>query len=322
MQNYNKNYIINKLINFKRINMNIIVCGGNGFIGSNLVQHLLNKGHNVTILDRNKARISSPNLKAYQIDLLHPDSFKTEWFENVDVIINLSGKDIFTFWNQKTKKLIWDSRVTVNKNLVEYIRKLPQKPKTFISASAVGFYGDKGEEELNEESPHGKGFLSDVCIAWEKEARMAEKYGIRSVQVRTAPVLLKNGGIMHQLMKSMRFGFTFVFGNGKNWFSWIHMQDLLRIYEEVAIHDNFSGPVNASSPNPVRFKDFVKSLTKIQKAIIIPIPAFLIKLFLQETADVLLFSQRMIPSKIQNHGFKFLYPDLDNALKEIFKKTY
>ncbi|NWF99004.1 MAG: TIGR01777 family protein [Nitrospirae bacterium] len=301
--------------------MNIIVCGGNGFIGSNLVKHLLKKGHSVTILDRNKTRFTSPNLKSFQIDLLKPELFQEKWFENTDAVINLSGKDIFTFWNKEARKMIWESRVTVNKNLIDFIRKLSDKPKAFISASAVGFYGNNGENKLTEEYPHGEGFLADVCIAWEKEARMAEKYGIRSVQVRTAPVLLKNGGIMHQMMKSMRFGFTFVFGDGRQWFPWIHMQDLLRIYEDVTVNDNFSGPVNASSPNPERFKDFVKSLTKFQKALIIPLPVFLIKLFLQETADVLLFSQRVIPAKLEKNGFKFMYPNLENALKDIFSPT-
>ncbi len=299
--------------------MNIIVCGGNGFIGSNLVQHLLRKGHSVTILDRNKTRYSLPNLKSFQIDLLKPDLFQEEWFNNIDAVINLSGKDIFTFWNQEAKKLIWESRVTVNKNLVDFISKLPEKPKTFVSASAVGFYGNNGDDELTEESPHGRGFLAEVCISWEKEALESEKYGIRSVQVRTAPVLLKNGGIMHQMMKSMRFGFTFVFGDGNHWFPWIHMHDLLRIYEEVTVNDSFSGPVNASSPEPVRFKDFIKSLVSFKKALIIPFPVFLLKLFLQETSDVLLFSQRVVPSKLQKYGFTFEYPNLKNALKEVFK---
>ncbi len=300
--------------------MNIIICGGNGFIGSNLVQHLLKKGHSVTILDRNKTRFSSPNLKSFQIDLLRPELFNQEWFENIDAVINLSGKDIFTFWNQEAKKQIWESRVTVNKNLIDFISKLPEKPKVFVSASAVGFYGNNGENKLTEEYNHGEGFLAEVCISWEKEALKAENYGIRSVQVRTAPVLLKNGGIMHQMMKSMRFGFTFVFGDGRQWFPWIHMHDLLRIYEEVTINDYFSGPVNASSPEPVRFRDFIKSLVSFKKAIIIPFPVFLLKLFLQETADVLLFSQRVVPSKLQKYGFTFEYADLKKALKEVFNK--
>lgn len=300
--------------------MNIIVCGGNGFIGSNLVKYLLNNGHEITILDRNKSRISSPKLKAFQVDLLKPELFQEEWFENIDAVINLSGKDIFTFWNQKAKKMIWESRVTVNKNLIEFIGNLSKKPKAFISASAVGFYGNKRDDIITEASPHGKGFLADVCVAWENEALLAQKFAIRSVQVRTAPVLLKNGGIMHQMMKSMRFGFTFIFENGRNWFPWIHMYDLLRIYEEVTINENFSGPVNASSPEPVMFKDFIKTLIKFQKALVIPFPAFLLKLLIQETADVLLFSQRVVPAKLLENNFKFKYVQLENALQEIFRK--
>jgi len=298
--------------------MKVLICGGSGFIGRNLSRYLLDQGCRIVVLDRNKSAIHSPQLESFEGDLLKPEQFDAKWFEGVDAVINLSGKDIFTFWSKKNREMIWESRVTVNKNLIDFMGKLEQKPGIFISASAVGYYGNKGEKEVLESEPRGEGFLADVCEAWEAEARKAEALEMRSVQVRTAPVLLKSGGIMLQLLKSMRFGFAFVFGSGRQWFPWIHMKDLLRIYYAAVTDKTLSGPVNACSPNPVRFRDFLSHLTKFQKAIILPFPIFLLKLFLQETADVVLFSQRMMPGKLMKTGFQFSLPELETALNDIF----
>ncbi len=294
--------------------------GGGGFIGQNLAKHLLDQGHRVVILDRNRSRIASPHLESFVVNLLQPELFKAAWFEGVDAVINLSGKDIFTFWNEAAKKVIWESRITVNKNLIDFISTLSQKPKVFISASAVGYYGNRGEEELREDEEPGQGFLAEVCKGWEAEARNAEKLGMRSVQVRTAPVLLKTGGFLQQMMKSMHFGFTFMFGSGNQWFSWIHMMDLVHIYLLAATDGTLSGPVNAAAPNPVRFRNFIDHLTTYKKALVIPFPKGLLKLFLQETADVVLFSQRMKPAKLIERDFRFTYPLLEDAFRDIFKE--
>jgi len=298
--------------------MKILICGGTGFIGSHLTHYLLNQGLQVDVLARHKPRKILPGMQFIEADLLKPEFFKQEWFEGVDAVINLSGKSIFTFWNEKNKKDIWNSRVVVNKNLVHYISKLQRKPKVFVSASAVGYYGNKGEAELNEDARHGQGFLSELCVEWEREAREAEKSGIRSVQVRTAPVIAKGGGLMQQVLKSFQFGFTFVFGSGNQWFSWIHMDDLVRIYHLAVEDETLSGPVNACSPYPVRFKDFINHIRRFKKAIVIPFPARILKFLLRETADVVLLSQRVIPEKLLRKEFQFSYPLLSDALKEIF----
>jgi NAD dependent epimerase/dehydratase family enzyme len=141
---------------------------------------------------------------------------------------------------------------------------------------------------------------------------------MRSVQVRTAPVLLKNGGILLQLLKSMRFGFTFIFGSGEQWFSWIHMNDLLRIYNLAATDKTLSGPVNACAPTPVRFRAFIYALAKYKRAVVIPFPICILKLLLQETADVIMFSQKMAPAKLRDRNFEFLFPTLEDALRDIF----
>ena len=279
---------------------------------------MLDCGHQIVVLDRNGSAISSPQLQSFRIDLLRPELFEKSWFEGADAVINLSGKDILTLWTEKTRKIIRESRITVNRNLIDFMGGLPQRPGVFVSASAVGYYGDKGEREVSEEDGRGKGFLADVCEAWEAEARRTESMGMRSVQVRTAPVLLKGGGILRQLLKSMSFGFTFVFGSGKQWFPWLHMKDLLRIYEEAITNSSLSGPVNATAPGPIRLRDFLGHLAHYRRAVILPFPAFLLKLLLQETADVVLFSQRVLPDKLLKSGFRFSYPELDGALKEIF----
>ena len=297
--------------------MKVLICGGTGFIGSRLTYYLLNQGMQVVVLARHKPTSILPGMQFYEADLLKPERFEHEWFEGVDAVINLSGKNIFTYWSEKNKKVIWNSRVTVNKNLVSFISKLHCKPKVFVSASAVGYYGNKGEAELNEESHRGEGFLAELCGAWEKEARQAETSGIRSVQVRTAPVLAKGGGLMEQILKSFRLGFTFVFGSGSQWFSWVHRDDLIRIYHLAVTDENLSGPVNACSPHPLRFKEFLNHVRVFKKSIVIPFPAWILRIILRETADVLLFSQRMIPAKLFKNNFQFYYPNLRDALKEI-----
>lgn len=299
-------------------NMKILIGGGSGFIGKRLSQYLLDQGHQVVVLSRHRPKIDSRYFEFYSADLLKPELFEQHWFKGIDAVVNLSGKNIFTFWTKKSKKEIWDTRVRINRNLIDFISKMQQKPKVYISASAVGFYGDRGEAELEETASRGKGFLAELCEAWEGEARQAEKLGMRSVQVRTAPVLGKDGGILGQIMKSFQFGFTFIFGSGNQWFSWIHMNDLIGIYHLAVTDENLSGPINACSPYPVRVRDFMDHLKEFKKAILIPFPAWLLKLFLQETAEVILSSAKMIPAKLMKINFQFSYPRLRDALREIF----
>ena len=298
--------------------MKVLVCGGTGFIGQRLTHYLLNHGFEIVVLARHKPGSVSPGMQFYQADLLKPELFRHEWFEEVDAVVNLSGKNIFTFWSEDNKEVIWNSRVVVNKNLVNFISKLKRKPKVFVSASAVGYYGNKGETEIDESGLRGEGFLSELCDAWEKEARGAKQMGIRSVQIRTAPALAKGGGLIEQIMKSFGFGFTFVFGSGKQWFPWIHSDDLSRIYHLAIADENLSGPINACSPYPARFREFLNHLREFKKALVIPIPARILRIFLRETADVFLFSQKMVPAKLLNNKFQFTYPQLSDALREIF----
>jgi len=296
----------------------VIICGGGGFIGQRLTRLLLDKGYEIVILDRNQSRITSPKLQSFVVDLLNTQLFEKHWFAETEAIINLSGKDILTLWTKEYKKAIWDSRVTVNKKLMDFISSLEQKPKTFISASAVGFYGDKGENDVNEAATHGNGYLAEVCVAWENEARRAETLGMRSVHVRTAPVLDRKGGFIGKLMQSMRFGVTVRFGSGRNWFPWIHMDDLIRIYEIAVSDQRLSGPVNATSPEPVRFRELLDHLREFHKAIVIPFPVSLIRPFINDLANELTNSQKVIPAKLNDIQFHFAYGNIQKALKAVF----
>lgn len=298
--------------------MKVLICGGGGFIGQRLARLLLDKNYEVIILDRHESKISSHKLQSFVVDLLNTKLFEKRWFSGVEAVINLSGKDILTFWTEEYKKAIWESRVTVNKHLIDFMSSLERKPKTFISASATGYYGDKGESEVDENATNGNGFLADVCVAWESEAHHAEALGMRSVQVRTAPVLDKKGGFLAKLMKSMNFGVTARFGSGKNWFPWVHMDDLIRIYEASIVHESLSGPVNACSPQPVRFHEFLEYITKYRKAIIIPFPISLFRLVAKELAAELTNSQRIVPAKLQKISFRFVHNNLNEALKDVF----
>jgi uncharacterized protein len=298
--------------------MKIVICGGGGFIGQRLARLLLDSGYEVTILDRNQSRVSSSKLQSFVVDLLKPKLFEKQWFSGAEAVINLSGRDILTLWTEEYKKSIRESRVTVNKNLIDFISSLDHNPKTFISASATGYYGNKGENAVDETATNGKGFLADVCVSWENEARRAETLGMRSVQVRTAPVLDRQGGFLGKLMKSMQFGFTIRFGSGQSWFPWVHMEDLIRIYETVLSHENLSGPVNACSPEPVRFHELLKQITHYRKAVIIPFPVSLFRILAKELADELTNSQRVIPAKLNNIQFQFVHGTLNEALNDVF----
>lgn len=297
--------------------MKVIICGGGGFIGQRLTGLLLDKGYDIVILDRNRSRITSPRLQSHVVDLLDTKLFDKKWFVETDAVINLSGKDILHLWTNEYKQLIWDSRVTVNRKLVDFMSTLEQKPRTFISASAIGYYGNKGEYTVDETAAHGEGYLSDVCVAWENEARRAETLGMRTVQIRTAPVVDRKGGFIGKLVQSMRFGVTVQFGSGRNWFPWIHMYDLIRIYETAVSDTRIAGPINACAPEQLRFRELLDHLRKYRPAIVIPFPVGMIRPFVKDLANEFSNSQKAVPAKLNHIGFDFEYANIQKALKHV-----
>ena len=293
--------------------MHILVTGGSGFIGSRLTEGLIKEGHAVTVLDVVPPRQSIPGVSFVKADLMR-DPVPSVCGE-VDGIIHLAGVSIFKRWTPSYKQLIIDSRVKTAGALFEFMKNAPKRPSVFVSASAVGFYGDRGEEALTEASVAGKDFLASVCQAWEDAAKQFQSLGIRTVSVRTAIVLGPGGGMMSQVIPLFRYGIGGRMGSGKQWFSWIHVDDLVRVYTRAVTDGALSGPVNASSPGAVRNKDFARALGRaLHRPAIVPAPSFALRVVLGEFASAVLSSARVVPQTLQQKDFTFLYPDIDSAL--------
>ncbi len=300
--------------------MKIIITGGTGFIGSKLSRELADTGHEVFVVDRRIPVVSGGTLNGityYQADLLK-DSIP-EVFASVEAIIHLAGASIFKRWTPSYKQLIIDSRVKSANAIFEFLREREHSLKVFVSASAIGFYGDeRGEEVLTESSSVGKDFLSEVCEKWESSGHQFSQIGARTVSVRTAIVLGPGGGMMSQILPLFKMFVGGKLGSGRQWFSWIHIDDLVRVYIEALENENLSGPVNASAPNPVRNSEFTKELAKaLKRPAIFTVPAFALRIMLGEFSRAVLGSQKVLPTKLQAISFQFRKPDIGTALKDL-----
>lgn len=297
--------------------MKILITGGLGFVGTQLSVRLLERGHQVTVVDR------SPEPHAHmplEVSYVSGDTtLKGAWQEEVayqDGVINLAGASIFRRWNEETKKVIYDSRVLTTHNVVEAMSK--EKATVLCSTSAVGYYGFRGDEEITEDDSPGDDFLASICVDWENEARKAADKGVRVAITRFGIVLGKTGGALGQMIPAFKKFVGGPLGNGNQWFSWIHMEDLLKAFMFVFENREISGPVNFCSPNPVRNRDLAKALGKIlSRPSFLTTPGFMLRLVLGEFGSVLLEGQRVIPSKLLNHGFSFSYPNITGALEEV-----
>ncbi|MBT9164819.1 MAG: Epimerase family protein [candidate division WS2 bacterium] len=233
---------------------------------------------------------------------------------------HLAGKNIFGRLNKRVKQEIYQNRVMGTKNLVNTLSMLQQKPKVLVSASAVGYYGDRGEEDLYEDSGPGGDFLSEVCVNWEKEAQEAEKFGIRTVQIRTAPVL-GPGGLLSKILPLYKWGLGGPLGHGQQWFPWIHIEDIVGIYTFVIERETIKGPVNSCSLEIVRNEEFSKILVGVLgRPAFLKVPKFALKLVLGELGREILASQKVQPRKLLQNDFSFKFPDLKSALENILTK--
>ena len=297
--------------------MKVLITGGLGFVGTQLSIRLLERGYQVTVVDRSpEPHTHTPR----EIIYISGDStFKGAWQEEVahqDGVINLAGASIFRRWNDETKKLIYDSRVLTTRNVVEAMSK--EKGAVLCSTSAVGYYGFRGDEEITEEDSPGDDFLASVCVDWENEARKAADKDVRVAITRFGIVLGKTGGALGQMIPAFKKFVGGPLGGGNQWFSWIHMEDLLKAFMFVFENREISGPVNFCSPNPVRNRDLAKALGKIlSRPSFLTTPGFMLRLVLGEFGSVLLEGQRVVPTKLLKHGFNFSYPDITGALEEV-----
>lgn len=299
--------------------MNALIAGGSGYVGRSLTTALIQAGYDVTIVGRStkpKPAGTSP-CKYISADTTQPGTWQEEVL-SADVVINLTGQSIFHLWTKKYKKSIYDSRILTTRNLVEAMS--GDKAVTFVSTSAVGFYGERGDDILSETEPNGDGFLAEVCRDWEAEALKAKEKGIRTVITRFAVVLGGNGGALGIMMLPYRFLIGGPMGTGKQWFSWIHIDDLVAAVMFAVGHKEAEGLFNMCAPIPIRNIDMARKLGSVLKRpSFMKVPGFALRLILGEYGSTLLNSQRALPDNFQRFGFEFKYQDFKQAVETILK---
>jgi len=307
----------------------ILVTGSTGLVGSALIPTLRRDGHTVCRLVRPNTKIREENAGGFDV------SWNPETGElggagvGAEAVIHLSGASISEGrWTAKRKELLRSSRVDTTRALVAALGKMNAKPEVLISASAIGYYGSRGDEILTEKSAAGDDFLARVAVPWEEEARKAERFGARVVVARFGVILAKKGGALPKMMLPFRLGLGGRMGSGKQWMSWIALDDVISILRlclsgtpitGAVKFSPVSGPVNVVSPQPVTNEEFTRELAKaLRRPALLPAPAFAFRMALGEMADALLLSsQRVVPRKLEEMGFQFQHPDLASALSAI-----
>ena len=300
----------------------IVVTGATGLIGRELCKELFLRGDELTIFSTNveKAKVVLPFAKEV-VEWKNYDKDYSVHLEGKDAVIHLAGVSVAgKRWTPTYKKEIYDSRINTTRNLVLSIEKCEQKPEVFISASAIGFYGERGDSILSETSSVGNDFLSHVCADWEIASEQIAKFDVRRVIIRTGIVLSVNDGALKKMLLPFQLYFGGPLGNGKQWFSWIHLADIISLYLFLLDNKNLKGLFNAVSPQPVQMKVFAKTLGKVlHKPSLFPVPKFILHLVMGESASAILASQKVKPEALLKAGFKFKFEDLDAALIKLLK---
>ena len=294
--------------------MKVAVTGSSGLIGSSLVSYLSKKDIVVSKILRENPEDDDISWKPENGD------WDSDFTGGVDGIVHLAGENVASGrWTKAKKEKIRNSRIEGTKRLCEHILKLPTPPSVLVCASAIGYYGNRGVEFLNEGSSRGSGFLPDVCLGWEEAAESVSKAGIRVVNVRFGIVLSKDGGALAKMMTPFKIGMGGKIGSGTQYMSWIAMDDVTSAIYHTLITESLKGPVNVTAPNPVTNKEFTNTLGEVLKRpAVVPIPAFAAKLAFGEMAnDLLLASTKVAPKRLSDSGYKFQYPELENALKHV-----
>jgi uncharacterized protein len=301
--------------------MKVFITGGTGFVGTYLVRELTRRGHEVRVLTRrSKDDGSLPGGAA----LVTGDPTKPgPWQEQAaqcNAFVNLAGASIFTHWTESAKQVMRDSRLLTTRHLVDAIRARADRAAVLVSASAVGYYGPRDDDQLLEEtSPPGEDFLACLARDWEREALRAAESDVRVVLCRFGIVLGKSGGALAKMLPAFRKWLGSPLGSGRQWFPWVHQEDLCNIVLFALEHGSLEGPVNCVAPYPVRNLELTETLARaMNRSVILPaVPAFVLKMVLGEFGDVLLKGQRVHPTRLLSEGFEFRYPALQDALAHL-----
>jgi uncharacterized protein (TIGR01777 family) len=299
--------------------MNIVIAGGTGFIGGHLVDYLLRQNHNLTLLTRSSGE-KTGGAKSIRWDGRTIGSW-ADSIDGADAVINLAGKNIFTRWSEENKRAILASRMDSTRILVQAIKQASRKPAVFISTSAVGYYGNTGDEEVTESHAPGRDFLADVCVQWEAASHEARQFGVRVVNPRFGIVLGKDGGALQQMKLQFNLFVGGYMGSGRQFFPWVHIDDLIRSLGFLLDQPDTNGPYNITAPHSVRMKEFASTLGDVMnRPSWLPVPTFALKLALGEAAGLLIDGQRAIPAALVQRGFTFSLPTAREALQNIFTR--
>jgi len=297
--------------------MKILITGATGLIGKALQKSLRERGHELLLASRKEPKDNS------YIQWDPENGFADAGrLEGIDAVVHLAGESISALrWTDEKKKAIRDSRVLGTRNIVDTISDLKERPRVMVAASAIGFYGDRGDEELTETSKAGKNFLAEVSREWEAEARRAEDSGVRTVLLRTGIVLSKDGGALGTMLTPFKFGLGGVIGDGKQWMSWISLHDHIEVINFALENENIRGAVNSVSPHPVTNQEFTAIMGEVlYRPTFIPLPEFAVHLAFGEMGEALLLdSTKVIPKRLMDAGFKFKFPDLKKAIENAVK---
>ena len=288
--------------------MRVLVTGGTGFIGAALCHALTGAGHAVTVVTRDPAHIAAAAIGWERVSAA---------VRETDALVNLAGEPLGSRrWSVRQKELIRQSRVLATRTLVDAIAGAEPRPRVLVNASAVGYYGPRDDEPLDESAGPGAGFLADVCRAWEQEALRAEDIGLRVARLRLGVVLAADGGALARMLPPFRAFVGGPIGSGRQWMSWIHRDDVTGIVVDALANDGYHGPVNATAPQPVTNRDFAKLLGRtLARPVWLPTPAFALRLALGEMAELLLSGQRVLPGIAERLAYQWRYPELSGALR-------